>query len=114
VPIDASVPIRRGSRDEPRSRYLLEALDYIGIAQGRRLTDIAVARVFIALRVTNSLIDDRGRGLPVLAGLTSRSGLVGPPRVADRASGVAEGTRPYLSRLAWSLNGESGCSMGVA
>src|SRR5262245_50008376 len=47
LPIDASVPDPAREANEERARYLRDALDYMGIAPGKRLTDIAVDRVFI-------------------------------------------------------------------
>ena len=47
LPIDASVPDPAREPDETRAKYLRDALDYMGIAPGRKLTDITVDRVFI-------------------------------------------------------------------
>jgi 3-isopropylmalate/(R)-2-methylmalate dehydratase large subunit len=46
LPIDASVPDPGREADPDRARYVRDALDYMGIAPGRKLTDIAVDRVF--------------------------------------------------------------------
>ena len=71
LPIDASVPDPAREPDEARARYLRDALDYMGIAPGRRLTEIAVDRVFIG-SCTNSRIEDLRAAAAVLAGRTSK------------------------------------------
>src|SRR5262249_19513414 len=57
LPIDASVPDPEREPDPTRARYLREALDYMGLAPGRKLTEIAIDRVFIG-SCTNSRIED--------------------------------------------------------
>ena len=53
LPIDASVPDPAREPDPARAKYLREALDYMGLAPGQKLTDIRVDRVFIG-SCTNS------------------------------------------------------------
>ncbi len=71
MPIDASVPDPAREPDPARAKYLREALDYMGIAPGKKLTDIAVDRVFIG-SCTNSRIEDLRAAAAVLAGRTSK------------------------------------------
>ncbi len=86
LPIDASVPDPAREPDETRAQYLRDALDYMGIAPGKKLTDIAVDRVFIG-SCTNSRIEDLRAAAAVLAGRTCKvPGLVSR-RLDPRSSG---------------------------
>jgi 3-isopropylmalate/(R)-2-methylmalate dehydratase large subunit len=112
LPIDASVPDPAREPDAARARYLREALDYMGIAPGRKLTDIAVDRVFIG-SCTNSRIEDLRMAAAVLAGRTSKvPGLVsaGSSLVKRQAEGEGLDRIFVAAGLEW---GESGCSMCV-
>ena len=53
LPIDGSVPDPARETDPERAKYVRDALDYMGIAPGKRLTEIAIDRVFIG-SCTNS------------------------------------------------------------
>jgi 3-isopropylmalate/(R)-2-methylmalate dehydratase large subunit len=95
-----------------RARYLREALDYMGIAPGRRLTDIAIDRVFIG-SCTNSRIEDLRAAAAVLAGRASKvPGLVSPGSTAVKLQAEQEGLDRIFrdAGLEWA---ESGCSMCV-
>ena len=112
LPIDASVPDPAREPDEDRAKYLQGALDYMGIAPGRKLTDIAVDRVFIG-SCTNSRIEDLRAAAAVLAGRTSKvPGLVSAGSTMIKLQAEQEGLdRIFLDAgLEW---GESGCSMCV-
>jgi 3-isopropylmalate/(R)-2-methylmalate dehydratase large subunit len=112
LPITASVPDPAREPDETRARYLREALDYMGIAPGKRLTDIAVDRVFIG-SCTNSRIEDLRAAAAVLAGRTSRvPGLVSAGSSLIKRQAEDEGIDRIFrdAGLEW---GESGCSMCV-
>jgi len=112
LPIDASVPDPAREPDEDRAKYLREALDYMGIAPGRKLTEIAVDRVFIG-SCTNSRIEDLRAAAAVLAGRTSKvPGLVSAGSSLIKRQAEEEGLdRIFRSAgLEW---GESGCSMCV-
>jgi 3-isopropylmalate/(R)-2-methylmalate dehydratase large subunit len=112
LPIGATVPDPAHENDEGRARYLRDALDYMGITPGRRLTDIAIDRVFIG-SCTNSRIEDLRAAAAVLAGRTSKvPGLVSPGSSAVKRQAEEEGLdRIFRSAgLAW---GEPGCSMCV-
>ena len=112
LPIDASVPDPAREPDEDRARYLREALDYMGIAPGRKLTEIPVDRVFIG-SCTNSRIEDLRAAAAVLAGRTSKvPGLVSAGSSLIKRQAEEEGLdRIFRSAgLEW---GESGCSMCV-
>jgi 3-isopropylmalate/(R)-2-methylmalate dehydratase large subunit len=112
LPIDASVPDPSREANADRARYLRDALDYMGIAPGRKLTDIAVDRVFIG-SCTNSRIEDLRAAAAVLAGRRSKvPGLVSAGSSLVKRQAEEEGLdRIFVDAgLEW---GESGCSMCV-
>jgi 3-isopropylmalate/(R)-2-methylmalate dehydratase large subunit len=112
LPIDASVPNPAREPDEARAKYLREALDYMGIAPGKKLTDIAVDCVFIG-SCTNSRIEDLRAAAVVLAGRTSKvPGLVSAGSSLVKRQAEEEGLDRIFrdAGLEW---GESGCSMCV-
>jgi len=112
LPIDASVPDPAREPDAARARYLREALDYMGLAPGRKLTDIAIDRVFIG-SCTNSRIEDLRAAAAVLAGRTSKvPGLVSAGSSAVKRQAEEEGL-DCIFRAAGLEWGESGCSMCV-
>ena len=112
LPIDGSVPDPAREPDEDRAKYLRGALDYMGIAPGRRLTDIAIDRVFIG-SCTNARIEDLRAAAAVLAGRTSKvPGLVSAGSSLVKRQAEDEGLDRIFrdAGLEW---GESGCSMCV-
>jgi 3-isopropylmalate/(R)-2-methylmalate dehydratase large subunit len=112
LPIDASVPDPAREPDPDRARYLREALDYMGIAPGAKLTDIAVDRVFIG-SCTNARIEDLRAAAAVLSGRASKvPGLVSAGSTPVKQQAEQEGLDRIFrdAGLAW---GESGCSMCV-
>ena len=112
LPIDASVPDPAQEADQARAKYLREALDYMGIAPGRKLTEIPVDRVFIG-SCTNSRIEDLRAAAAVLAGRTSKvPGLVSAGSSLVKRQAEEEGL-DRIFRAAGLEWGESGCSMCV-
>jgi 3-isopropylmalate/(R)-2-methylmalate dehydratase large subunit len=112
LPIDASVPDPAREPDEARANYLRGALEYMGIAPGKRLTDIAVDRVFIG-SCTNSRIEDLRAAAAVLEGRTSKvPGLVSAGSTLIKRQAEEEGL-DRIFRAAGLEWGESGCSMCV-
>jgi 3-isopropylmalate/(R)-2-methylmalate dehydratase large subunit len=112
LPIDASVPDPAHERDAERAKYVRDALDYMGIAPGKKLTDIAVDRVFIG-SCTNARIEDLRAAAAVLSGRTSKvPGLVSPGSTPVKHQAEAEGLDRIFrdAGLEWA---ESGCSMCV-
>ena len=112
LPIDASVPDPAREANADRAKYLREALDYMGIAAGKKLTDIAVDRVFIG-SCTNARIEDLRTAAAVLAGRTSKvPGLVSAGSTLVKRQAEEEGLDRIFrdAGLEW---GESGCSMCV-
>jgi 3-isopropylmalate/(R)-2-methylmalate dehydratase large subunit len=112
LPIDASVPDPAREPDPDRARYLREALDYMGIAAGAKLTDIAVDRVFIG-SCTNARIEDLRAAAAVLSGRVSKlPGLVSAGSTPVKQQAEQEGL-DRIFRDAGLVWGESGCSMCV-
>jgi 3-isopropylmalate/(R)-2-methylmalate dehydratase large subunit len=112
LPIDASVPDPAREPDEARAKQMREALDYMGIAPGKKLTEIAVDRVFIG-SCTNSRIEDLRAAAAVLSGRTSKvPGLVSAGSSLVKRQAEEEGLDRIFrdAGLEW---GESGCSMCV-
>jgi 3-isopropylmalate/(R)-2-methylmalate dehydratase large subunit len=112
LPIDSSVPNPAREPDEARARYLRDALDYMGLAPGIKLTDIPVDRVFIG-SCTNARIEDLRAAAAVLAGRTSKvPGLVSAGSSLVKRQAEEEGLDRIFqgAGLEW---GESGCSMCV-
>jgi 3-isopropylmalate/(R)-2-methylmalate dehydratase large subunit len=112
LPIDACVPDPARVADATRAQYLRDALDYMGIAPGKKLTEIAVDRVFIG-SCTNSRIEDLRAAAAVLAGRTSKvPGLVSAGSTLIKRQAEEEGL-DRIFRAAGLEWGESGCSMCV-
>jgi 3-isopropylmalate/(R)-2-methylmalate dehydratase large subunit len=112
LPIDASVPDPTREADAERAAYFRSALDYMGIAPGQKLTDIAVDRVFIG-SCTNARIEDLRAAAAVLAGRASKvPGLVSAGSTLVKRQAEEEGLDRIFrdAGLEW---GESGCSMCV-
>ena len=113
LPIDARVPDPAREGDPVRAKYLRDALDYMGIAPGKKLTEIAIDRVFIG-SCTNSRIEDLRAAAAVLAGRVSKvPGLVSPGSTMVKRQAEQEGLDRIFrdAGLEWA---ESGCSMCVA
>ena len=112
LPVDGRVPDPSRETDAARAKYLREALDYMGIIPGTKLTDIAVDRVFIG-SCTNARIEDLRAAAAVLAGRTSKvPGLVSPGSSAVKRQAEEEGLDRIFREagLEWA---DSGCSMCV-
>jgi len=112
LPIDSSVPDPARERDPARAKYLRDALDYMGIAPGGKLTDIAIDRIFIG-SCTNARIEDLRAAAAVLAGRVSKvPGLVSPGSSTVKRQAEEEGLDRIFrgAGLEWA---ESGCSMCV-
>jgi 3-isopropylmalate/(R)-2-methylmalate dehydratase large subunit len=110
LPIDGNVPDPAREGDPLRAQYLRDALDYMGIAPGKKLTEIAVDRVFIG-SCTNARIEDLRAAAAVLAGRVSKvPGLVSPGSTMVKRQAEAEGLDRIFrdAGLEWA---EAGCSM---
>ncbi len=111
LPITAHAPLAV-SNDPARTTYLSEALDYMGIAPGQKLTDIAIDRIFIG-SCTNARLEDLRAAASVLRGRkASVPGLISPGSSTVKRQAEAEGLdRIFMEAgLTWA---ESGCSMCV-
>jgi 3-isopropylmalate/(R)-2-methylmalate dehydratase large subunit len=112
LPIDAHVPDPAREPDAARAKYLNDALDYMGISPGKKLTDIAIDRVFIG-SCTNARIEDLRAAAAVLAGRKSKvPGLVSPGSSSVKRAAEQERLDDIFraAGLEWA---ESGCSMCV-
>ena len=99
LPIDSNAPDPSGESDPVRARYLRDALEYMGIPPGKKLTEITIDRVFIG-SCTNARIEDLRAAAAVLSGRTSKvPGLVSPgSSLVKRVEAEGEGLDRDLSR----------------
>ncbi len=112
LPIDASVPDPARESDPVRAKYFRDALDYMGIAPGKKLTEIAIDRVFIG-SCTNARIEDLRAAAAILAGRASKvPGLVSPGSTMVKRQAEEEGL-DRIFRAAGLEWGEAGCSMCI-
>jgi 3-isopropylmalate/(R)-2-methylmalate dehydratase large subunit len=112
LPIDARVPDPARETDPVRAQSLREAIDYMGVRPGQKLTDITVDRIFIG-SCTNSRIEDLRAAAAVLAGRRSKvPGLVSPGSSLVKRQAEQEGLDVIFREagLEWA---DSGCSMCV-
>ncbi|WP_244548353.1 3-isopropylmalate dehydratase large subunit [Bosea vaviloviae] len=112
LPIGASVPDPAALADEGRAAAMRDALAYMGLRPGQKLSEIVVDRVFIG-SCTNARIEDLRAAASVLAGRKARvPGLVSPGSSQVKRQAEEEGLdRIFIAAgLEWV---ESGCSMCV-
>jgi len=112
LPIDASVPDPAQESNPERAKYIRGAIDYMGLAPGKKLTDIAIDRVFIG-SCTNARIEDLRAAAAILANRVSKvPGLVSPGSSAVKRQAEKEGLDRLFrdAGLEWA---DSGCSMCV-
>ncbi|MGB2656887.1 MAG: 3-isopropylmalate dehydratase large subunit [Pseudolabrys sp.] len=112
LPVVATVPDPMKEPDPARANDLRDALGYMGLQAGTKLTDIVIDRVFIG-SCTNARIEDLRAAAAVLAGRVSKvPGLVSPGSSAVKRQAEQEGLDRIFrdAGLEW---GESGCSMCV-
>jgi 3-isopropylmalate/(R)-2-methylmalate dehydratase large subunit len=112
LPIDGVVPDPARAADPGKAEQIRDALVYMNLAPGQRLTDIRVDRVFIG-SCTNSRIEDLRAAAAVLAGRKARvPGMVSPGSSLVKRRAEEEGLDRIFKEagLEWV---ESGCSMCV-
>ncbi|MGR3782291.1 MAG: 3-isopropylmalate dehydratase large subunit [Albimonas sp.] len=112
LPIDGAVPDPARIEDPSRAAHAREAIDYMGLRPGQRLTEVAVDRVFIG-SCTNARIEDLRAAAAVLKGRRAKvPGLVSPGSMIVKAQAEQEGLDRVFTDagLEWVA---SGCSMCV-
>ena len=102
LPIGANVPDPANEPNAVRARYLREALDYMGIVPGRKLTDIAIDCIFIG-SCTNARIEDLRAAAAVLSGRTSKvPGSFPPARPRSSSRRSRKALIAFSAMPAWS------------
>ena len=112
LPISETIPDPSRIADVSRAEAARDALTYMGLSPGMRLTDIRIDRVFIG-SCTNSRIEDLRAAASILAGRRAVvPGLVSPGSTAVKKQAEEEGLDQIFrdAGLEWA---ESGCSMCV-
>ena len=112
LPIDGAVPDPERATDPGKAAQIRDALAYLDLRPGQRLTEIRVDRVFIG-SCTNSRIEDLRAAAAVLAGRKARvPGFVSPGSSLVKRQAEEEGLDKVFKEagLEWI---ESGCSMCV-
>jgi 3-isopropylmalate/(R)-2-methylmalate dehydratase large subunit len=112
LPIDGAVPDPAQAADPGKAAQIRDALAYMDLTPGRKLTDIPVDRVFIG-SCTNGRIEDMRVAAAVLAGRKARvPGLVSPGSSLVKRQAEDEGLDRIFrdAGLEWV---ESGCSLCV-
>ena len=115
LPIDASVPDPAREADAARATSIRDALDYMGLAPGRKLTDVAIDRVFIG-SCTNARIEDLRAVVRVVEGKRVNSNvkaMVVPGSGLVKEQAEAEGIHKVLLNAGFEWR-EPGCSMCLA
>ncbi len=115
LPIDARIPDPEAAGDAAERARRRRALDYMGLAPGTALTDVAIDRVFIG-SCTNSRIEDLRAAARVVEGRKVAAGvraMVVPGSGLVRRQAQAEGLDRIFGAAGfdWRL---PGCSMCVA
>lgn len=112
LPISATVPDPERITDVSRAEAARDALAYMGLSPGMKLSDIRIDRVFIG-SCTNSRIEDLRAAAAILAGRRAVvPGLVSPGSAAVKKQAEEEGLDQVFraAGLEWV---DSGCSMCV-
>jgi 3-isopropylmalate/(R)-2-methylmalate dehydratase large subunit len=110
LPITGAAP--GADADPSRAAYVTEALAYMGLDPGQKLTDIPIDRVFIG-SCTNARLEDLRAAAAVLRGRKACvPGLISPGSSPVKRAAEAEGLDRIFTEagLTWA---ESGCSMCV-
>ncbi len=112
LPIDQTIPDPASAADPARASQLREAIAYMDLRPGQKITDIRVDRIFIG-SCTNARIEDLRAAAAVLAGRRAVvPGLISPGSTAVKQQAEQEGLDRIFTAagLDWV---ESGCSMCV-
>ena len=108
----AAFPTPHARQSPERAKYIQGAVDYMGLTPGKKLTDIAIDRVFIG-SCTNARIEDLRAAAAILAHRVSKvPGLVSPGSSSVKRQAEEEGLDRVFrdAGLEWA---DSGCSMCV-
>ncbi|SED68578.1 3-isopropylmalate/(R)-2-methylmalate dehydratase large subunit [Rhizobiales bacterium GAS191] len=112
LPIDAEVPNPAAIADPARAAAIGDAIAYMGLRPGMKLTSIAVDRVFIG-SCTNARIEDLRAAAAVLAGRRAKvPGLVSPGSSAVKRQAEQEGLDRVFREAGLDFV-DAGCSMCV-
>ena len=112
LPITATVPDPDDAADEALRARMRRMLDYMGLAAGQRLTDVAVDAVFIG-SCTNGRIEDMRAAAAVLRGRRVADGvraMVVPGSGLVKAQAEREGLDRIFREAGFEWR-EAGCSM---
>jgi 3-isopropylmalate/(R)-2-methylmalate dehydratase large subunit len=113
LPIDSAVPNPAATADAAKAASISDAITYMGLTPGAKLTSIAIDRVFIG-SCTNGRIEDLRAAARVLQGRKAKvPGLVSPGSSAVKRQAEEEGL-DRIFREAGLEFVDSGCSMCVA
>jgi len=116
VPITGTVPDPDSFADPARRQAARQSLDYMGLAAGTRLQDVAVEHVFIG-SCTNSRIEDLRAAAAVLRGRrisgAIKQALVVPGSGLVKRQAEAEGLDRIFTEAGFEWR-EPGCSMCLA
>ncbi len=113
LPVDGRLPDPTRARDSATAEHIADALSYMGLRPGQRITDITIDRVFIG-SCTNARIEDLEAAASILRGRRSRvPGMVSPGSTLVKRQAEARGLDVVFrsAGLDWV---DSGCSMCVA
>lgn len=112
LPITGTLPDPAREADPAKARRISAALDYMGLAPGRRLEGTPVDQIFIG-SCTNSRIEDLRSAAAVLAGRKARvPGMISPGSAQVKAQAEQEGLDRIFIEAGLDWVG-SGCSMCV-
>ena len=114
IPIDGVIPSPQDADDATGADTISRALEYMGLAPGTRMRDVAVDTVFIG-SCTNGRIEDIRAAAEVFRGrkVKVKRAMVVPGSHAVRAQAIAEGLDKILIEAGVDFR-EPGCSMCLA
>ncbi|MFI4995116.1 MAG: 3-isopropylmalate dehydratase large subunit [Hyphomicrobiales bacterium] len=113
LPIDAIVPNPAATADKAKASAISDAIQYMGLTPGAKLTSIVVDRVFIG-SCANGRIEDLRAAARVLSGRKAKvPGLVSPGSSAVKRQAEEEGLDRIFREAGLDFV-DSGCSMCVA